>query len=55
MSDHDHDHGTGPGQHVHEGWMPDRMIERMKRNGFCGTRVGESVCLNLADKCQDHR
>jgi hypothetical protein len=45
MESHEHLHGTGDGQHVHEGWVPDRVIERLKRDGFCGERVGESACM----------
>lgn len=52
LEPHTHLHGTGEGQHVHEGWVPDRVIERLQRDGFCGQRVGESVCMRR--KTNDH-
>lgn len=50
---HDHVHGEGKGQHVHEGWVPDKVIERLKRDGFCGERVGESACMRRDEHGHD--
>jgi hypothetical protein len=46
---HDHLHGEGDGQHTHAGWTPDRVIARMKRDGWCGFQYqddkGVHVCM----------
>ena len=53
--EHSHSHGTGEGQHSHGGWLPDRVIERMKRDGLCGHQVSPTqVCMHLATADHQH-
>ena len=45
LEPHDHLHGHGEGQHTHEGWVPDRVQARLKRDGFCGAADRGGFCM----------
>lgn len=45
---HEGNHGTSPGQHVHRDWNPDRVVERMRKDGFCAAEVDGSYCMKRA-------